>query len=130
MAWLETAASLSLDRAVDAAQQTALPNAPGRIVKFRGAVPVFRDRIYFSADFEYLSARWTMSRAATRPVAVANATLSTAKLFHGLDLVAGIRNALNWTYNDPIALPLDVSVDQMPANGRSAFVKLIWRQGE
>jgi len=39
--------------------------------------------------------------------------------------VAGIRNALNWAYADPV----DV-IDQIPANGRSVFVKLIWRQGE
>ena len=128
--WLETTASLSLDRAVDAGQRDVLPNAPGRIAKVRGAVPIFRDRVYFSTDFQYLSARWTMSRASTRPVALVNATVSTDKLFHGLDFVGGVRNALNWGYNDPIVLPLDASVDQMPANGRTAFVKLIWRQGE
>jgi len=41
-----------------------------------------------------------------------------------------MRNALNWAYNDPIALPLDATVDQIPANGRSVFVKLLWSQGE
>lgn len=128
--WLETTASLSLDHAVDAAQHDVLPNAPERIAKLRAAVPVFRDRIYFSTDFQYLSARWTMSRVSTRPVALVNASLSTNKLFHNFDLVAGIRNALNWAYTDPIALPMDATVDQIPVNGRSAFVKLIWRQGE
>jgi iron complex outermembrane receptor protein len=128
--WLETTASLSLDRAVNAGQPGPLPNAPGRIAKVRGAVPIFRDRIYFSADLQYLSARLTMSGASTRPVALVNATVSSNKLFHRLDFVAGVRNALNWGYTDPIALPLDASVDQIPANGRTAFVKLIWRQGE
>jgi hypothetical protein len=71
-----------------------------------------------------------MLRASTRPVALVNATVSTNRLFHGLDFVAGIRNALNWAYTDPTALPLVEFVDQMPANGRSAFVKLVWRQGE
>ncbi len=128
--WLETTASLSLDRAVDVTGHDLLPNAPGEMGKFRAAVPVFRDRIYFSTDVEYLSARWTMSRASTRPVALVNATISTNKLFHGFDLVAGVRNALNWAYTDPIALPMESSVDQMPADGRTAFVKLIWRSGE
>jgi len=128
-AWLETTASLSLDRSIDSEQQASLPNAPGQIAKFRGAVPVLRDRIYFSTDFQYLSSRWTADRLATRPVVLVNATVSTNKLFHGLDFVAGIRNALNWAYSDPNATPI-VVVDQMPANGRSAFVKLIWRQGE
>ena len=128
--WLETTASLSLDRAVNAAQNDVLPNAPGQIAKVRGAVPIWRDRIYFSTDFQYLSARWTTTRATTRPVALVSATVSTNKLFHGLDFVAGIRNALNWAYSDPIALPLDATVDQIPADGRSVFVKLLWRQGE
>ena len=128
--WLETTASLSLDRAVDDAQHILLPDAPERMAKFRGAVPIVGDRVYFSTDFQYLSARATMLSAFTRPVALVNATLSTNKLFHGLDFVAGIRNALNWAYNDPIALTLDASVDQMPVNGRTAFVKLVWRQGE
>lgn len=128
--WLETTASLSLDQAMDTTEHDVLPNAPGRMAKVRGAIPVWRERVYFSTDFQYLSARWTMSRASTRPVALVNATLSTNKLFRGLDLVAGMRNALNWGYTDPIALPMVAWVDQMPANGRSAFVKVIWRQGE
>ncbi len=128
--WLETTASLSLDRTADAGEHEILPNAPARMAKLRGAVPIWRDRLYFSTDFQYLSARWTMLRASTRPVALVNATVSTNRLFHGLDFVAGIRNALNWAYTDPTALPLVEFVDQMPANGRSAFVKLVWRQGE
>jgi hypothetical protein len=86
---------------------------------------VWRDRVNFSAGFEYLSSRLTADRVAVRPVALVDATMSTSKLFRGVDFVAGIRNALNWAYADPV----DV-IDQIPANGRSVFVKLIWRQGE
>ncbi len=71
-----------------------------------------------------------MSRADTRPVALVDATVSTNKLWRGFDLVAGVRNALNWGYTDPVALPLLASVDQMPGYGRTAFLKLIWRYGE
>ena len=128
--WLETVASFSLDRAEDETEHDTLPNAPGSMAKFRAAVPLVRDHLYFATDFQYLSARWTALRDSTRPVVLVNATLSTRKLFHGFDLAAGIRNALNWSYNDPIALPADNMMDQMPANGRTAFVKLVWRQGE
>jgi hypothetical protein len=72
----------------------------------------------------------TTTRATTRPVALVNATVSTNKLFRGLDFVAGVRNALNWGYSDPLSFPLGATVDQLPANGRSVFVKLMWRQGE
>jgi outer membrane receptor for ferrienterochelin and colicins len=128
--WLETTASLSLDHARDDELHISLPNNPGRIAKFRAAVPVFRDRIWFSSDVQYLSARTTINRFSTRPVALFNATLSTARLFRNFDFVAGVRNALNWRYNDPTTWPLDSSLDQIPVNGRSAFIKLIWRRGE
>ncbi len=128
--WLETTASLTFDRTVDVLHHDDLPNAPGEMAKVRGAVPLFRDRIYFSTDFQYISARDTLSESSTRPVALLNATLSSKRLLRGFDFVAGVRNALNWGYADPIALPLDASVDQMPAYGRTAFLKVIWRQGE
>ena len=110
------------------ANHILLANAPEQIAKVRGAVPLFRERMYFSTDFQYMSSRLTEARATTRPVALVNATVSTAKLGLGLDLIAGLRNALNWGYNDPGTWPLDASVDEIPANGRTAFVKLIWRQ--
>jgi iron complex outermembrane receptor protein len=130
LAWLETTASFTLDRAEELGQQTALPNNPSRIAKLRASLPLFRDHLYFSPDFQYLSARATVDNTQTRPVALLDATLSTNRLFHGFDLVAGVRNALNWAYADPTTWPLDNSLDQIPANGRTAFLKLIWRQGE
>ena len=122
--WIDTTASFSLQRSADSAGEN-LPNAPARVGKFRSAVPLYRDRVYFSTAFQYMSARLTADRVAVRPVALVDATLSTSRLFRGLNFVAGVRNALNWAYEDPV----DV-IDQIPANGRSVFVKLIWRQGE
>ena len=128
--WLETTASVTFDHALDSYMHEALPDNPGQMAKFRSAVPLLRDRVYFAADVQYLSARWTVLEAATRPVALVNATVSTKKLWHGLDFVAGVRNALNWGYTDPVVVTFDSSLDQMPANGRTAFVKLIWSQGQ
>lgn len=128
--WLETTTSLTLDSAVETGRQGALPNNPGQVAKLRAAVPVFHDRVYFGADLQYLSARTTVDSTLTRPVALVNATLSTNRLFHGFDIVAGVRNALNWGYADPVTWPLDSSVDQISANGRSAFVRLLWRSGD
>jgi outer membrane receptor for ferrienterochelin and colicins len=122
--WLDTTVSFSLQHAADAAGET-LPNAPARIAKFRAAVPLYRDRVHFSTGFQYLSVRLTADRVPVRPVALLDATISTSKLFRGADFVAGVRNALNWSYADPVDL-----IDQIPANGRSVFLKLSWRQGE
>ncbi len=128
--WLETTASLTLEHAEEDDLHTVLPNEPGRIGKIRGAVPIFRERLYFSSDVQYLSARTTADGTLTRPVALVDATLSSNRLFGGFDLIAGVRNALNWGYGEPATWPLDSSMDQIPAYGRTAFVKLIWRSGE
>src|SRR5579862_2014975 len=122
--WIDTTASFSLQSARDAANKT-LPNAPARVGKFRAAVPVYRDRVYFSSGLEYLSSRLAADGVSERSVALMDATISTSSLFRGMDFVAGIRNALNWSYQDPVDL-----IDQIPANGRSLFVKLIWGKGE
>jgi hypothetical protein len=55
-----------------------------------------------------------------------DATLSTIRLFHGYDLMCGVHNVLNWQYDHPV----DFSVDRIRANGRSFFVKLIWKPTE
>jgi len=109
---------------VDAGQHSVLPNSPARIAKFRAAVPLFRGRIVVSTATQYLSARFTQDGVSVRPVVLMDATLVTSRLMPALDFTAGMRNALNWQYSDPV----DV-IDQIPANGRSVFVKLTWRQG-
>ena len=50
----------------------------------------------------------------------------TLKLHPRFDLEAGVRNAFDRRYADPIFL----SVDRLPGDGRSAFVRLVWRAWE
>jgi len=121
--WLETVASLSLQRSTSEEQHTPLPNTPSRIAKARGAVPLYRRRLSFSIAAQYLSTRSTDVGASVRPVFLLDTTLVSSHLFSGVDLTFGIRNALNWQYEDPV----DV-IDEIPANGRSVFVKLTRRQ--
>ena len=68
----------------------------------------------------------TSTGGVVRPVVLADASLSTNRLMRGYDLVFGIRNALNWQYDQPV----DFSMDRVRANGRALFIKLIWQQGE
>jgi outer membrane receptor protein involved in Fe transport len=128
--WLDMTAGLSLNRAVNANLGKRLPNVPSAIAKARAAVPLWRDRLFFSGEYQRLGPRSTGLGTVTRPVNLVDAALSTSKLAHGLDFVAGVRNALNWRYTDPLNQPLDPTVDQIPAAGRSAFFKLIWRQSQ
>jgi outer membrane receptor protein involved in Fe transport len=123
--WLETSASFVVEKASGDLGQR-LPNSPGRIGKAGWAVPLARNKVYFSSALQYLSARMEDGGIMLRPVVLVDATLSTKRLFRGYDLEAGIRNALNWQYDQPN----DLGIAHLPANGRTLFVKLIWRYGE
>jgi iron complex outermembrane receptor protein len=101
-------------------------NLPQSIGKFRAAAPLLGDRVWLSCAFQYMSRRSTLSDVWTRQVALGDVTLSTHRLHANFDFVAGIHNVANWRYSDPAA----VALDQMPANGRSFFVKLIYHQHE
>jgi iron complex outermembrane receptor protein len=124
--WLEAAGSFVVQTTSAGDSGQRLSNSPGRIGKARLAVPVVRNKAYLSSGWQYLSARSTVAGVLLRPVALADVTLATNRLFRGYDLVCGIRNGLNWQYDQPV----DVSVDRIRANGRTFFVKLIWRIGE
>jgi iron complex outermembrane receptor protein len=123
---LEGAASLAFGAARDVSAGQALPNSPERIGKLRLAFPFAQNRMTVSSSFQYLSQRQTMSGETTRPVALADFTLTTVRLDPRFDVVCGLRNALNWTYKDPVY----VSVDQLAQDGRSFFLKLIWHTVE
>ncbi|MFN7999256.1 MAG: TonB-dependent receptor [Bryobacteraceae bacterium] len=129
-AWLEMAGSIGLNRAKEGGSGLPLPNNPTWIAKGRAAIPIYRDRVFASSDMQYLSARTSITGASTRPVALVNATISTSRLARGFDIVAGMRNGLNWRYGDPSTWPLDATLDSIPAYGRSVFVKLIWTGAE
>ena len=59
-------------------------------------------------------------------MALADFTLSTGRLHPSFDLQFGVRNALGWKYADPAG----VALARMPGDGRSCFVRLVWRGKE
>ena len=122
--WLDATGSFVVQKASGGDLARRLPNSPDRIGKAQLAVPVVRNKVFLSGGFEYLSARMTTTGAMVRPVALADVTLSTNRLSRGYDLVCGIHNALNWQYDQPV----DFSMDQIRANGRTFFVKVIWQR--
>ncbi len=122
---VELSGSWVTQKPVNVDSGVILPNAPRQLAKARAAVPLVRNRVYLSSGFQYLGARTTNLGAQVRPVALADLTLSTRRLFQDYDLVCGIRNGLNWQYDHPV----DLSMDRIRANGRTFFVKLIWQSG-
>ena len=124
--WLEAMASYTVQKTSAGVAGQSLPNSPAQIGKTRLAVPLVRNRVYLSSALQYVSARMTAGQGLVRPVLLADATVTTNRLFRDYDLAFGIRNALNWQYDQPV----DLSMNRIRANGRSIVLKLIWQRGE
>ena len=126
---LETSASTSFGNAAGGQPLVRLANSPAQISKLRLGAPVggggLHERLFLSGALQWISARnsWTGDRLGGALLADFTGTL---KLHPRFDLEAGVRNAFDRRYADPIFL----SVDRLPGDGRSAFVRLVWRAWE
>jgi len=121
---LETTASTAWQSAQDGhGGGGRLPNAPVNISKMRVGLPL--GRLFLSAGANYLSPRRTWSGDALGGFAVVDGT-ATLRLRGSFDFQAGIRNAFDKRYEDPIYL----ATDRLPGDGRSAFLRLVWHPWE
>ena len=120
-AWLETTGSFSWQHAAEDGSGVRFANSPAYLAKVRWAVPAGR-RVKFSNEWLWMSSRLTFAGDAVRPVLRADLTLTVQRLPFGSELQFGMRNALNWAYQDPVGL----SLDEIAGEPRSLFVKFVW----
>lgn len=118
--WLETSGSFAWERAIQQNGAQPFANSPQRIAKFRWAVPAGGGNT-LAGDVQAMSSRLTYSGGALRPVLLADVTFTVRRFAFGCDLQVGLRNTLNWSYEDPAGL----SLDRFPGDGRSVYVKLV-----
>jgi len=121
-------ASLALQRAHDALSHAFLTNSPGTVGKIRGAVPLVKNKLLAAAAMQYLSARRTLAYAEVPAYWLADLTLTTNRIHPDFDVQFGVRNLFNRAYYDPVGVGLPE--DRLLQNGRSVFLKLIWRTKE
>jgi len=124
--WLEATASYSVQSASYEQYATALPNSPAHLAKLHFAVPLGR-KFDMSSGMQYISSRETLASASVRPAYLADFTVASHRLLPNLDVRAGLRNAFNRDYSDPVAL--NPRVDSMRQPGRTVFVELIVHGG-
>jgi iron complex outermembrane receptor protein len=120
----EATASYALQEADYSGTDAVLSNSPQHLAKLRFAVPMGR-KFDLSSGMQYYSARGTLGGAFVKPVYLSDFTITSRRLFPNFDVRAGVRNALNRNYSDPIAL--NPRVDSMQQPGRTLFVELILR---
>ena len=125
--WLETTASVALQHATDE-HHVWLTNSPGCVGKLRGSVPLFHDRLRVAVATQYLSRRRTLADAEVPAFWLADLTLTTHALRPDFDVQFGVRNLFDRAYYDPAGITL--IQDRLLQDGRSIFLKLIWRTRE
>lgn len=118
--WLGATGSYAI-QAADT-DRANLPNSPRHLAKLHFAVPL-GSKFDVSSGMQYISSRETLAGASLRPVYLADFTVSSHRLLSNFDVRAGLRNAFNRGYADPIAL--NPRVDAMQQPGRTFFVELI-----
>lgn len=122
---MEVSASSTVQNAVGAEFPAGLPNSPRELPKARLGVPLFHERLFVSGAFQYISARATESGARLGGAALADFT-ATVRVHPRFDIQGGIRNAFDRHYEDPVCL----TVDRLRGDGRSVFLRLVWRVWE
>jgi iron complex outermembrane receptor protein len=123
--WLDTDASFSWQKANPDGSTARFPNSPAYLAKGRWAIPAGR-RVTFANSVQWMSSRLTYAGDVVRPVLLVDVTLTVRPLRAGFEVQAGVRNALNWWYQDPIGL----SLDQIRGDPRTAYVKVSWNPGK
>jgi outer membrane receptor protein involved in Fe transport len=123
--WLEAGGSFTLQRAWQNETRSPLPNSPRRIGKVHWAARM-GPRFVLAGNLRGFSSRTALYSGPQRAVFLADLTFTVRRLLRDWDLQAGVRNALNWSYKDPIGL----SLDTIQGDPRSFFVKLVWALGK
>ncbi len=119
---LEASAALSAQQAAGGTPLTWLANSPRQVAKFRVGAPFWRERVFLAGSWQFISARQAWSGDRLGGVLLTDAT-ATFRLSARAHLQTGVRNLFDRRYEDPIYL----ASDRLRGDGRSAYLRLIWR---
>lgn len=124
---VEVTASVAVQRTTEAHGQT-LTNSPECVGKLRGSIPLARNKLRAAMAIQYLSTREVIGSGLVPSYWLADVTLTTMRIRPDFDVQFGVRNLFNQSYYDPVSAGL--FQDVIRQDGRSMFVKLIWRAKE
>jgi iron complex outermembrane receptor protein len=125
--------SYSLQRTEDSSKQN-LPDSPEHLVKMNVSVPVYKQKIFASLEFQYTSSRRTLFTTSTGETMngmdaggfeTVNFTLFSRELIKNLEFSGSVYNLFDTRYGDPSS-PFHLQ-DIIEQNGRSFRLKLTYR---
>jgi iron complex outermembrane receptor protein len=117
--------SYTLQKTRDKSTDEVLTDSPENLVKFNLSVPLWKNKIYASAEFQYTDDRKTFAGTEAGDFGVLNLTLFSRNLVKGLELSVSVYNVFDRHYSDP-ATPFHVQ-DVIPQDGRLVYGKLTYR---
>lgn len=109
----------------DHATNAELENSPHHLAKLNYSAAVAGEALRAGAELQFTGSRKTLAGGSTGGYAIANLTLSSRKLAHGLELSASLYNLFDKRYADP-GRPEHVQ-DTIPQDGRNFRFKLGYR---
>ena len=125
--------SYSLQRTADSSGQT-LPASPEHLVKMNVSVPVYKQKIFASLEYQYTSSRRTLFTTSTGETMngmdaggfeTVNFTLFSRDLIKNLEFSGSVYNLFDTRYGDPSS-PFHLQ-DIIEQDGRSFRLKLTYR---
>lgn len=118
----------------------SMPDSPNHLVRANLSVPVWRDKIFADAEFQFVSDRASLNNipGVSGPLTVqgetagayelVNLTLYSRELVKHLQLSASIYNLFNKQYSDPVSPQFRVpGQDLIPQDGRTFAIKATYR---
>ena len=125
--------SYSLQRTEDSSKQN-LPDSPEHLVKMNVSVPVYKQKIFASLEYQYTSSRRTLFTTSTGETMngmdaggfeTVNFTLFSRELIKNLEFSGSVYNLFDTRYGDPSSrFHLQDIIEQ---DGRSFRLKLTYR---
>lgn len=109
----------------DQATDAELENSPHHLAKLNYSMPMSGEALRAGAELQFTGSRKTLAGASAGGYTVANLTLLSRKLAHGLELSASIYNLFDKRYADP-GRP-EHAQDVIPQDGRNYRFKLGYR---
>jgi iron complex outermembrane receptor protein len=102
-----------------------LTNSPKNLTKASFSIPLFRKKLFASADAQYVSRRITVSQTDMGGFFIMNMTVFSRKLTEKFDLSGGFYNLFDKHYADSGGL--EHVQTSIPQDGRSFRIKLTYR---
>lgn len=122
---LQSRASYTYACAWDDLTNKRLANSPEHLAKLNLTVPLWRQKLFASAEVQIMSRRETLAGETEPGVWIANATLFSRELLPGLEASVSVYNLFNQGYSDPASG--DFVQHAIQQDGRTLRVKVTWK---